>query len=68
VRDFEGDFATLCFVDLPMINDVDVRDDVRDEKREGQRREGGKREGTTRKYVKKKRCGYRIGVGYRIRG
>ena len=44
--DFEGDFATLDFVDLPM---VDVRDERKDKQREGGEREGGDSEGRDKK-------------------
>jgi hypothetical protein len=44
--DFEGDFATLDFVDLPM---VDVRDERKDKRREGGEREGGDSEGRDKK-------------------
>src|SRR6266849_4381744 len=40
--DFEEDFATLNFVDLPM---VDVRDERKDKQREGGERKGGDSEG-----------------------
>src|SRR6266852_3019908 len=44
--DFEGDFATLDFVDLPM---VDVRDERKDKRREGGEREGRDSEGRDKK-------------------
>jgi hypothetical protein len=40
VRDFEGDFSTLSFVDLPMINEVDVRDEKRDNEGKGAKGKG----------------------------
>jgi hypothetical protein len=40
VQDFEGDFSTLSFVDLPMINEVDVRDEKRDNEGKGAKGKG----------------------------
>jgi hypothetical protein len=40
VWDFEGDFSTLSFVDLPMINKVDVRDEKRDNEGKGAKGKG----------------------------
>lgn len=40
MRDFEGDFATLSFVDLPMINEVDVRDEKRENEGKGAKGKG----------------------------
>ncbi len=47
--DFEGDFATLDFVVLPMINEVDVRDERKDKQRKEDEREEGDSKGRDKK-------------------
>ena len=76
---FEGDFATLSFIALPMINEVDVRDEKRENEGKGAKGKDSKgrttskgtaSEGTARKYVykKKKLRVTESEFGYRIRG
>jgi hypothetical protein len=70
---FEGDFATLSFVALPMINEVDVRDEKRENEGKGAKGKDSKgrttSEGTARKYIKKKNTrSDRIGVWIQNKG